>query len=85
MDAITACENIKINGRDDIDDKIQSPTDPHPTHCDALKAVSTICRYIEDLNDPISQRMEALLSSFNMNICIDESRGMKSTVLTNFF
>lgn len=85
MDATTAHENINNNGGDDIEDGIQSPTDPRPTHRDALKAVSTIRRYIEDLNNPIARKMEALLASFNMKIRVDKSRGMKSTVLTDFF
>lgn len=50
MEAIKAHVNIEINGRDNIDDGIA--TDPHPTHRDALKAASTIHRYIKDLNDP---------------------------------
>ena len=41
MDAVDARENIHINSTDDIDD-IQSATNPHPTRCDVLKAVSTI-------------------------------------------
>ena len=84
MDAIKACENIDINSGDDID-AIQVPTDPFPTHHDVLKAVSTICRYIEDLNNPIAQKMEALLGTFNMKIRLDESRVLKNTVLTDFF
>lgn len=85
IDAITARDNIDINNGDDIEDGLPTPTDPRPTHRDALKAVSTIHRYIEDLNDPIARKMEALLASFNMNIRVDESRGMKSTLLTDFF
>ena len=84
MDAIKARENIDINGGDDVD-AIQVPTDPFPTHRDVLKAVSTIRRYIEDLNDPIARKMEALLGTFNMKIRLDESRVLKNTVLTDFF
>ena len=58
MVAIKACENININGGDDIKDGSHGHVDPCPTYRDALKAVSTICRYIEDLNDPIAQKME---------------------------
>ena len=46
MDAINAHENININGRDDIELEDGVPPDPHPTHHDLLKAVSTICRYL---------------------------------------
>ena len=46
MDAIDACENININGRDDIELEDGVLPDPCPTHRDLLKAVSTVCRYI---------------------------------------
>ena len=81
MDTIDTCENME--GRDDIDDGI--PTDPHPTYRDALKAASTLCWYIEDWNDPIARKMEAILASFNMKICMDESKTMKDTVLADDF
>jgi len=83
INAIEAHENIEIMGSDDIDDNI--PLDPHPTYCDVLKAVSTIHRYIDDLNDPIARKMEALLASFNMKLHLDESRSMKGIVLTDYF
>ena len=52
VDAIEARENIDINGGDDVDDDI--PLEPRPTWRDVLKAVSTICRYTEDINEPIA-------------------------------
>ena len=79
IDAIEAHENIKIKGGDDVDNDI--PLDPRPTYRDVLKAVSTIHRYIDDLNDPIACKMEALLASFNMKLHLNESRSMKGTVL----
>ena len=85
MAAIKARENIDINGGDDIEDGSHGHVDPCPTYRDVLKAVSTIRRYIEDLNDPIARKMEALFMSFNMKIHSDESRGMRSTVITDFF
>jgi len=84
MDTVNAHENIHINSTDDIND-IQGATDPHPTHRDVLKVVSTIQQYVKELNDPISQKLEALLASLNMNLCVDQSKSMKSTVLTDFF
>ena len=85
MGAIKACENIDINGGDDIKDGSHGHFDPRPTHREALKAVSTIREYIEDLNDPIAQKMEGLFMSFNMKIRSDESRGMRGTAITDFF
>jgi hypothetical protein len=53
-----------------------------PNLCDMLK---TVHRYLEDFNDPIARNMEALFMSFNMMIRSDESRGMRSTAITDFF
>ena len=39
IDAINACADIEINGRDDVNDV---PLEPHPTRCNLLKATSTI-------------------------------------------
>jgi len=59
MDAINARENVEINGRDDVDNDI--PLKPRPTRCDILKAISTIGRYVDDLNELIACKMEAVL------------------------
>ena len=86
MDAIEACENIDINGGDDIElEDVPTDLDLHPNHHEVLKAVSTIQRYIEGLNDPIARKMEGLLASFNMKIRLDGTRHMKNTLLTDFF
>ena len=42
MAAIKACENIDINGGDNIKDGSHSHVDPCPTYRDALKAVSDL-------------------------------------------
>jgi hypothetical protein len=47
--------------------------------------LKTVHRYLEDFNDPIARKMEALFMSFNMMIRSDESRGMRSTAITDFF
>jgi hypothetical protein len=73
-------ERLKLSN---VNDK--KPLEPCPSQCDVLKAVSTIGRYISDLNDPIACKIEALLGSFNMQLCLDETRSMKNTVLTDFF
>ena len=83
IDAVDACENMEINGGDDVDNNI--PLEPCPNQHDVLKAVSTINRYIDDQNDPISRKIEALLQSFTMQLHLDETRKMKNTVLTDYF
>jgi hypothetical protein len=63
MDAVQACENMEINGGDDINKDM--PPEPRPTQREVLKAVSTIGRYTADLNDPILCKIEGLLGLFN--------------------
>lgn len=82
IDSIAAREAIDINGGDDLDD---TPIEARPTRCDVLKAVSTINRYTDDLNDPIARKCEALLCSFSRQLRLEESRNLKGTVLTDFF
>jgi len=54
-------------------------------HHDVLKAVSTIEKYTNDLNDPMAQKIEGLLGSFNRQLCLEETQGVKNAVSTNFF
>jgi len=45
IDSIAACENIEINGEDDVNED-DIPIEPRPTRCNILKAASTINRYL---------------------------------------
>jgi hypothetical protein len=83
MDAVHACENMEINGGDDIDK--DTPPEPRPTRREVLKAVSTIGRYAADLNDPILRKIEGLLGLFNRKLSLEETRSMQATQLTDFF
>ena len=86
MDSIMACENIEINGGDNVnEDDIDISIEPCPTYCDVLKVASTISRYIEDLNCPIACKIEALLGSFNRQLLLEETKSMKDTILNDFF
>lgn len=82
MEAVEARENIEAQGGDDADCR---PPEPRPTHLQALKAASTLCHYIEELNDPIARKMEAILSSFNRKIRLERNKTLTETVLTDFF
>ena len=83
IDSIHARENIEINGGDDVDD--DGPVEPHPTRREVLKAVSTIRKYTNNLNDPFVRNIEALLGSFTRQLRLEETRHMKNAVLTDFF
>jgi hypothetical protein len=47
--------------------------------------VSTINKYVEEVNDPLARRIEALLGSLNRQLHIDEARNKKETFLTDYF
>jgi len=74
FDSISALENIEINGGDDVDD--DGPVEPCPTRREVLKAVSTIGKYTNDLNDPFSRKIEALLGSFTRQLRLEETGGL---------
>ncbi|KAN0105414.1 hypothetical protein V8E52_003287 [Russula decolorans] len=46
---------------------------------------SLITDYTDTINDPIARKIEGLLSSFSRQICLEQSRGMKETVITDYF
>jgi len=75
-------ENLEINGGDDVDDEL---IEPRPTRHDVLKAVSTIKKYIDELDDPVSRKMEEILGPFNQQLHFEETKNMKDTVSTNHF
>ena len=83
MDAAEARENSEINGGDDIDGDVAIR--PRPTRREVLQAMSTIGLYIEDLNDPIARKIEAVLGSFNMQVRLDEVNAMKPTFMTDYY
>ena len=82
IDSISTCENIEINGGDDVDD--DGPVEPHPTRHEVLKAVSTIGKYTNNLNDPFSWKIKALLGLFTQQLRLEETRHIKNGVLTDF-
>ena len=83
MDAVKARENIEINGGDDVDEGVD--TEPLLTRREVLKAVSTINKCIDGLDDPVSHKIEGLLRSFNRQLRLNETKIMKNTILTNYF
>ena len=46
--------------------------------------VVKISRSIDDLNEPIAHKMEAILGSLNRQLRLDETKTMKTAVLTNY-
>lgn len=83
MEAREMQEMSGITGSDDIDDS--SPVKPQPTHVEALRAISLITDYIDSVNDPIARKLEAVLGSFSRQICLEQSKAMKETLITDYF
>ena len=83
INAIDARENIEINGGDNVDDV--PLVEPRPTRHEVRKAVATIGKYIDDIDDPVARKMESILGSFNRQLRLEEARTMKNTSITDFF
>jgi hypothetical protein len=83
MDAIKARENLEINGNDDVDE--DASVEPRPTRREFYQAASVITRYMDDMDDPIARRIEALLGSFNRQLRLDEVKNMQNSSITDFF
>ncbi len=58
IDVLEACENMEVTGWDDVDDNV--PPEPCPTHRNIVKATSIINKYIIELDDHQSRRLEAV-------------------------
>jgi len=65
-------------------DTLQSASD-YERGLECSEAVSTISRYIDGLNNPITRKFEALLVSFNRQLRLEETRSLKETILTDYF
>src|ERR1700678_1850800 len=51
----------------------------------ALAAVSTLSKYIADLDEPFARKLEVVLTSFGRQTRLDASKSLRSTTLTDFF
>ena len=67
---------MEINGGDDVDDEFEI-IEPRPTRRDVLKAVSTINKYIDELDDPVSRKIEELLGQLIDNSVLTRPRTWK--------
>ena len=85
MSAVKACDNMEINGGDDVDEECLATIDPAPTHKDVLWATSVIKQYIDDINNPVACQLEALLGSFNCQLRLEEVDSLKDTSITDYF
>jgi hypothetical protein len=83
MDARKKREKSGITGSNDVDDP--GPIKHCPTPSEALRAISLITDYIDTIDDPIARKLEGLLGSLSHRICMERSRGMTETAITDYF
>ena len=83
MDLDTHKITLPAAGKDDADDS--GPIKPPPTQSEALQAISLITDYIDSMDDPFARKLEGLLGNLSHRICIERSRAMKETVMTDYF
>ena len=78
-----AREAMEINGGDDVDKNF--PTEPELSQQDVLKVTSTPSKFIEKMDNPIACKLEGLIYSLNMQLCLEETRNLKDSHLTSYF
>ena len=65
----------EINGGDDLDDA----GDVHkPTRKEALHAISTIQKYIADINNLVARKFESILLGFVYQARLDKAQSVKT-------
>jgi hypothetical protein len=50
-----------------------------------LSLFSLITDYIDSINDRIVRKLEAVLESFSCQICLEQSKAVKETIITDYF
>jgi hypothetical protein len=75
-------ENIEVNAGDDGDD---SPQDPTPTRKEALQAVSTLQKYLQEEDGTFARKLELALATFGRETRLEQSKQMITTSITDYF
>ena len=58
---------------------------PHPTHHEALAAVSTLQRYVQDIDTPYAQDFKPTLVSFGHQTWLNGFKIVQETKISDFF
>jgi hypothetical protein len=77
--------NREKNASDGVDNDPDESPEVKPSCWEALAAVSTLLKYIADLNEPYACKLEVVLTSFGHQMCLDVYNSLQSTTLTDFF
>jgi len=87
FDAVMECkkarENAHIMGGDDVDDT--SPCEPLPSRCEVLHAALVINRYVQNIDDPLARRVEAVLGSLGRQTRYEAQLDKVESKITDFF
>jgi len=86
------CESVKqmfeaqqmkeINGGDELDN---AGDVDKPTWKETLAAISTIQKYVADINEPFARKLESILIGFGRQTRLDEARSLTDTSITDYF
>ncbi len=84
MASRSADESIDENGGDvDADD--DSLSEPRPKRCEALRAVRTLQKYVETMDDPFARNLERILASFGRKTRLEETNSLQNSQITSYF
>ena len=84
MDAQWAQDACLISGGDDVNNN-DMMAEPLPTRREVLQAALLINTYLNQEDGPLTQKLDTLLDSFKCDLCLQESRVLSSTHITDYF
>ncbi|KAJ3965147.1 hypothetical protein EV361DRAFT_966999 [Lentinula raphanica] len=85
MNAVHAREDSEINGGDDdADNDYPVASDPCPSRRKALAAVSTVQRYIQDMDEPFAWKLEGLPASFGRQARLEDAESRVQTKIIEY-
>ena len=83
MECRNAQENANNMGSDDVDD---TPLwKPLPSHHEVLQAALAINRYVQNIDDPLACRVEAVLGSLGCQTHYESQLDKVDSKITDFF
>ncbi|KAJ6629059.1 hypothetical protein B0H10DRAFT_1939957 [Mycena sp. CBHHK59/15] len=76
-------ENREIHGGDDNHE--DSSGEPKPTRKEALRAISTLSRYLADIDGAFARKLEVGLAAFGCETQLEATQQLASTSITDYF
>ena len=72
---------VSANGNNDCNE----PTEPPPIRKEALQAIMVLCRYANEMDNPLVCKVEVVLGLFGRMTQVHEVKSMKDKKLTSYF